>query len=114
MCDDWTPMEFHPLCTKEKKIPAVYFLCYAGMDGFVDDAIELVYIGQTKNLYNRIRSHDATLNNHLYLGNKFIGDIVFDSYFFIPTGSSTDLRLYLESRYIKMYQPKLNYVEGWI
>ena len=118
MYDDWTMMDFLPLSIKNYEGRAIYFLFNCGQEGFQDQSIELVYIGQTKNLKKRLQVHDSQLNDRLYLGGKFIGELLFDSYFYIPLNSGTDERLILESFYIDKYQPKLNegmcgdYVEG--
>ena len=79
-----------------------------GADGFVDNVIELLYIGQTKNLKNRIGEHDNAINNNLWVGNKFIGLQVFDCVFYKLLDNDANVRFNLEAKYIQDYYPKMN------
>lgn len=62
--------------------PVVYFLCLSG---------KIVYVGQTVNLLQRVRSH---------------GDKVFDSVFFVSV--EKDQLLKTEAKYIRQLKPPYN------
>lgn len=110
--DDWKEFEVHHICIRKRfpSKPAIYFLCKSnGADGFVDNVIELVYIGQTKNLKNRISDHNYKLNDDFWLGNQFIGSQIFDCIFYKILSNDVNIRFNLEAKYIQEYHPKLNY-----
>jgi len=109
--DNWGDFEVHHVCVRKQfpSKPAIYFLCKSnGADGFVDNVIELLYIGQTKNLKNRIGEHDNAINNNLWVGNKFIGLQVFDCVFYKLLDNDANVRFNLEAKYIQDYYPKMN------
>jgi len=95
MCDDWSKAKFL-IPRFAKHIPCVYFLTNVGESGFVDNVISLVYIGQTKDLRNRLSSHNS--NGFYYY---------YDSVFYIPI-YDTDLRVMMEKEFIENYEPMLN------
>jgi len=111
MIDDWSEFEVHHVCFRKRfpNKPAIYFLCKSnGADGFIDDVIEIVYVGKTKNLKKRIGCHDLSINEDAWLGNKFIGYQVFDCVFYKLLSNDANLRNNLEAKYIQEYYPKLN------
>ena len=99
MCDDWTMMEFNKLGDSIPKVPCVYFL-------FND--IELVYVGQTKNLNQRIQNHNCVINPNFYVGDKKIGDDIFNCVYHLRVDDAVERRK-VEKMYYDMYEPKLNW-----
>ena len=99
MCDDWTQMYFKQLGDKIPKTPCVYFL-------FND--IELIYIGQTRNLKKRIDNHKHMLNPGVYLGDNKIVQDAFDRVYYLRVDDRTERRV-IEKKYQTMYEPKLNW-----
>lgn len=109
--DDWSEFESHHVCIRKylPSRPAIYFLCKSnGADGFEDNVIELLYIGQTKNLKSRISDHDYWLNDDSWIGNKFVGCHEFDCIFYKLLNNDANIRYNLEAEYIQEYFPKYN------
>lgn len=77
----------------------IYFLLY-------DD--ELVYVGQTVNLKNRISVHDMNFNSNTYLGDKKIGVDSFNKVVFKEIDDLA-IRKKLEKKFYEMFEPKLNF-----
>lgn len=90
--DDWTSFNFSTLEEFEKGEypPSVYFLF---------DGIELVYIGETNNLYNRIYHH---------LNYGYACSIDFDRFYYLSASTDRKERRRTEEYYIEQYQPKWN------
>lgn len=105
------------------EVPCVYFLIQND---------KVTYIGQTKNLKNRIIQHESEQQIDIWLGDKKIysEEEVFDGVFYYPLPFGSDVRIMVESELIRRYYPKMNYtvsckepynidemkpyVEGWI
>lgn len=101
MNDDWTMFEFGKLDDKDiPSDPAVYIL-------FHND--ELVYVGQTKNLKQRIRNHNYILNSNNYIGNKKLDEDTFNCFFYVVIDNLAERRL-LEKILYEAYEPKANFV----
>ena len=98
--DDWTQMKFKLVEDKIPKVSCVYFL-------FNDN--ELVYIGQTKNLKQRIMWHKNYLNPNLYVGKRLILPDIFDSVYYLPVVNNRRERLDIEHKYLELYDPKCNW-----
>jgi excinuclease UvrABC nuclease subunit len=97
--NDWSMFSTIKLGEKIPKIPCVYFL-------FRDN--ELVYIGQTKDLFQRISHLEPMLNPNLYLGKKKISEDVFNKIFY-RVEDDKEMRKRLEKKYYDTFQPKLNF-----
>jgi len=80
-------------------IKCVYFL-------FNDD--ELVYIGQTKSLKQRMTYLNVFLNPNIYLGKKKISEDVFNKIYYRVEEDKAK-RVELEKQYYEAYDPKLNF-----
>lgn len=100
MCDDWTRMKFKTLTDKIPKSSCVYFL-------FND--IELVYIGQTQNLKQRLQWNNSVINANWFIGNKPMDSFIFDSVYYLPVVNKKEERLRIEREYLEMYNPKCNW-----
>jgi excinuclease UvrABC nuclease subunit len=100
MCDDWTTFEF---CTLDNvpHISGVYFLMN-------DD--ELVYIGQSNNIHNRILSHKQIFNCDTFLGKEPLYPDMFNSLYYFECDYKPERKEY-ESFFIEDYFPKLNGVD---
>ena len=97
MCDDWTIFGFATL--KEAPIVSgIYFLM---------NDVELVYIGQSKNIRSRLSEHKSNFNNDMFLGDAPMYPDSFDSLYFIECDYKPERKDY-ESMFIDDYQPKLN------
>ena len=81
------------------KVSCVYFL-------FND--IELVYIGQTKNLRTRVMHHNNFLNPNITVGDKKFGIDMFDSFYYLRVEDQKERRR-IEKFYYDKYDPKCNF-----
>ena len=97
MCDDWSDFEFTTF-DNIPKVQCIYFLM---------NDIELVYIGQTNNLRNRMYQHNANWNCTSYLGNEPMHDDMFDSAYYLICEYKPERREY-EDMFRSDYWPKLN------
>lgn len=97
MRDDWSHMDFC-LLKDAPKISGIYFL----MNG-----IELVYIGQSKNIRSRLSGHNSNWNCQLYLGNEKLGEDSFDGLYYFECDYKLERKTY-EEMFIEDYAPKLN------
>ncbi len=75
MCDDWTCFNFITL-DDVPKVSGVYLLM---------NDIELVYVGQSKNIRSRLGTHKSNWNNDIYLGDKPMFPDSFDSLYYLET-----------------------------
>ena len=98
--DNWEEMIECDLCNLSNGNPCIYFL-------FND--IELVYIGQTRKLKERINSH---INDKFWQYNydmrKYERIEEFNKVFYLPASSNLNEREALEQEYIENYEPKFN------
>ena len=97
MCDDWTTFEFCKL-KDAPHIPGIYFLM---------NDVELVYIGQSKNIYFRILAHNRKYNCDTFYGNIPLYPDMFDSLFYFRCDYKPERRSY-EDMFKEDYFPKLN------
>jgi len=81
-------------------VKCVYFM-------FNDD--ELVYVGQTINLKNRIGVHSMNFNSNTFVGNKKIGEDSFNKILYKEIEDKIT-RKKLEKMYYEMFEPKLNFI----
>ena len=97
MCDDWSCMEF---CTLDNipHVGGIYFL----MNG-----IELVYIGQSKDIHFRILGHRQTFNCDTFLGKEPLYPDMFNSLYYFECNYKPERKEY-EKMFIYNYFPKLN------
>ena len=97
MPDDWSCFGFTSLNDAPLK-SGVYFLM---------NDIELVYIGQSKNIRYRLSEHKSHFNNDIFLGDKPLFPDSFDSLYFFECDYKPERKEY-ESMFIEDYYPKLN------
>jgi hypothetical protein len=97
--NDWSMFYTTQIGSYIPPVPCVYFL-------FRD--IELVYVGQTKDLKQRIGHLDPFLNPNVYLGDKKISEDIFNRIYF-RIESDKEMRKRLEKKYYDTFQPKLNF-----
>lgn len=97
MCDDWTCMEFATL-DNLPQVPGIYFL--------MNDC-ELVYVGQSNNIKNRLNVHHNMWNCTLFLGDEPIGEDTFDSVYYLKVDYKPERKAY-EYMFRGDYWPKLN------
>lgn len=97
MCDDWTYFNFVTL-ENAPKVSGVYFLM---------NDIELVYIGQSKNIRNRLGTHNSNWNNDIMLGDEPMFPDSFDSLYYLECDYKPERKAY-EDMFKEDYSPKLN------
>jgi excinuclease UvrABC nuclease subunit len=98
---DWSHMDYC-LLKDAPKIAGVYFL----MNG-----IELVYIGQSKNIRDRLSVHNSNWNCQLTLGNEKLEEDSFDSLYYFECDYKPERKEY-EKMFIEDHTPKLNF-DDW-
>lgn len=97
MCDDWACFNFVVL-NDAPKLPGVYFLM---------NNIELVYVGESKNIRSRLSSHKSNWNNDIFVGGKPMFPDSFDSLYYLECKYTPERKAY-EEMFIDDYGPKLN------
>lgn len=97
MDDDWTCFEFASL-NDLPKVSGVYFL----MNG-----VELVYVGQSKNIRSRVGAHHNMWNCTLFAGDEPLEEDTFDSIYYLEVDYKPERKSY-EYMFRDDYWPKLN------
>jgi len=100
MCDDWSCFEY---CNLDgvPHVAGVYFL--------MNDN-ELVYIGQSINIHNRVLSHKTNFNCTIFDGGKPIFPDMFNGLYFFECGYKPERKEY-EKLFHDDYFPKLNGID---
>lgn len=99
-CNDWSKMVYVAPNKKVPEISCIYFLM---------NDIELVYIGQTKNLRSRMRSHNVNFRTNIEVGGKKTTQDLYDSVYYLSIVDDKKIREELEQEFILAFEPKLNW-----
>lgn len=68
---------------------------------------ELVYVGQSKNIRQRLSGHNSNWNCQLYLGKEKLEEDSFDSLYYFECAYKPEMKAY-EEMFIEDYGPKFN------
>lgn len=101
MKEDWSHMDFC-LLKDAPSIPGIYFLM---------NDIELVYIGQSKNIRRRVSEHSGNWNCQLILGNEKLEEDSFDGLYYFECDYKPERKEY-EKMFIEDHAPKFNF-DNW-